>query len=179
MAGAVLTWFKSHLPTRESIAGNRWLRPFAHHLLKPDLWRFNRRSVPRAVALGLSVGVIIPLAHTGVAAILAVPTRANIVIAAGVTWLISNPATWIPLYATANRIGDALLGTQSGNSLKALKSAWALGWNQWFGVLQSEGKSLAIGILVLATALASLGYLISSLFWRLEVGRRWRARRGK
>ena len=40
------------------------LRPFAPHLRHPSLWRMTRRSVPRGVALGLFVAVIIPVMHT-------------------------------------------------------------------------------------------------------------------
>jgi uncharacterized protein len=177
MINRLTTWFKGHLPTRETIAANRWLKPFAHQLLRPDLWRFNRRSVPRAVAVGLSVGVLIPLAHTVVAAALAIPTRANIVIAAAVTWIVSNPATWYPLYGIANRIGDSLRGTHSGSAAQALKAAWNVSWEQWFSVLQNEGKSAALGILVMAPIIAAVGYVLSSFLWRLRIARKWRARK--
>ncbi len=177
MAGAVLTWFKSHLPTRESIAGNRWLRPFAHLFLRPDLWHLNRRSVPRAVALGLFVAPIVPVAHTVVAALFAVPARANVVIAATATWLI-NPLTMPPFYYAAYKIGAAILRIDGMSPLPVTHEAThrATEWLTW---LSAKSGPTALGTLVLATILASLGYLISSLFWRLEVGRRWRARRGK
>ena len=41
--------------TRDQIERNRFLKPFAHRLLRSELWRFTRRSVPRGVALGLFV----------------------------------------------------------------------------------------------------------------------------
>ena len=65
----------------------------------------NRRSVPRAVALGLFVAVIIPVMHTAIAAILAIPTRANVAIAAAFT-LVVNPLTIPPLYYAAYRVGS-------------------------------------------------------------------------
>ena len=64
-----------------------------------------RRSVPRGVALGLFVGVIIPFMHTLLAALLAIPVRANIAVAAALT-LIVNPLTIPPLYYAAYRIGS-------------------------------------------------------------------------
>jgi uncharacterized protein (DUF2062 family) len=53
-------WARRNLPTRESFERIRWLRPVAHRVLLPQLWRFHRRSVPRGVALGVLVGVIVP-----------------------------------------------------------------------------------------------------------------------
>ena len=85
-------WARSHLPTRETIQHNRFLRPFAKQLSQPNLWHFNHRSVPRGVALGLGVGVIIPVMHIVVAAVLAIPTRANVLLAAAFTLLV-NPLT--------------------------------------------------------------------------------------
>ena len=63
-----------------------------------------RRSVPRAVALGLFVGVIIPVMHTAIAALLAIPLRANVAITAAFT-LVVNPLTIPPIYYAAYRIG--------------------------------------------------------------------------
>ena len=51
-AGGVLGWIKGHVPTREAIERNRLLRPVAGRILRPSLWHFNRRSVPRAAAVG-------------------------------------------------------------------------------------------------------------------------------
>ena len=92
-----LDWLRRHIPTRENIHRHRVLRPFAPHLSQPALWRMTRRSVPRAVALGLFVGVIIPFMHTAIAALLAIPLRANVAITAAFT-LVVNPLTIPPIY---------------------------------------------------------------------------------
>src|SRR3982750_4769001 len=97
-------WLKRHIPTRDTIDQYRLLRPFAPHLRHPSLWRMNRRSVPRGVALGLFVAVIIPFMHTVIAAILAIPARANVAVAALFT-LVVNPLTIPILYVAAYRIG--------------------------------------------------------------------------
>ena len=49
-------WLRANMPTRESMESNRLLRPVAHRVMEPGLWRFNRRSVPRGVALGMVTG---------------------------------------------------------------------------------------------------------------------------
>src|SRR3569833_3049196 len=96
----MVNWVRHHIPTRESIEANRWLRPVAHRILMPALWRFTRRSVPRGVALGLFCGVECPFAHMGIAAVLALPFRANVPTAVGAT-LSNNPVTILPLLAGA------------------------------------------------------------------------------
>ncbi len=90
-------WATRHMPTRETFERSRWLRPIAHRVLRPELWRFHRRSVPRGVALGMVVGILVPVAQTLVAALLALPVRANVPVAA-VTTLLTNPLTTPPLW---------------------------------------------------------------------------------
>ena len=102
---APLHWLTRHIPTRETVHRYRLLRPFAPHLTHSSLWRMNRRSVPRGVALGLFVAVIIPVMHTAIAAVLAIPARANVAVAALFT-LVVNPLTIPPLYYAAYRIGS-------------------------------------------------------------------------
>jgi len=63
-----MKWLTRHIPRRETIHENRLLRPFARPLSNPALWRMTRRSVPRAVALGLGIGIVIPVMHTVIAA---------------------------------------------------------------------------------------------------------------
>ena len=73
------SWAQRNMPTREQMEGNRYIRPFAHRVLRSELWRFTRRSVPRGVALGLLVGIIVPFAQILFAALLtgATPVAAS------------------------------------------------------------------------------------------------------
>ncbi len=167
----VVAWFRGAMPTREGIERNRWLAPYAHRLLHTSLWRFNRRSVPRAVALGLFVAPIIPVAHTFVAALLALPTRANILVAIAMT-SVMNPLTMPPFYYAAFRIGSALLGSRQAAPATP-QPAHAVGWMNW--VLHVTGPT-ALGTFVLATLMASTGYLAAGFVWRFRIGRRWRRR---
>lgn len=172
MIARATSWFKGHLPTRESIAANRWTRPFAKYLLRPDLWRFNRRSVPRAVAVGLFIAPVVPIAHTFIAAMLAVPTRANIIIAAAITWLI-NPFTIPFFYYSAYNIGNSMLRIDTMSPVPEVThqaTVQATGWLTW---LFDKSGPVALGTLVLATALAIIGYLLSSLGWKFWIARKW------
>jgi uncharacterized protein len=174
---AMLERVKGWIPTRENIAANRWLAPYAGRLLHTSLWRFNRRSVPRAIALGLFLAPIVPIAHTLVAALLAVPTRANLVLAILATWVI-NPLT-IPLfYYEAYRVGVSLLRLDAVNPASAVVSHPARTAGTWLSKIIDVSGPAALGTVVLATLMASIGYVLAGQIWRWRVGRRW-AKRGR
>src|SRR5262249_25305477 len=104
-------WCARNLPTRESMEEVRWLRPIAHVVLRSDLWRFHRRSVPRGVALGLIVGIflMVPGLQMIGAVLISLPFRANIPLAVGMTFL-SNPLTTPFILLASLGIGNKLLG---------------------------------------------------------------------
>ncbi|MCB8835473.1 DUF2062 domain-containing protein, partial [Escherichia coli] len=77
----LVAWGRRNLPTRESMESNRLLRPVAHRVMEPGLWRFTRRSVPRGVALGVVAGFLFPVAQIAIAAVFALPFRANVPVA--------------------------------------------------------------------------------------------------
>jgi len=171
-----IAFLKRHIPTQDSLQRNRVMRPFARHLGNPALWRMHRRSVPRGVALGLFVGVIIPVMHTLIAALLAIPARANIAVAAVMTLLI-NPLTIPPLYYAAYRLGswelhyDAALVSPSAAERVSGELSRILFW-----VHQASGP-IAVGILTIAVVAAAFGYVASSVLWRWWLGSKWRERR--
>jgi uncharacterized protein (DUF2062 family) len=169
-------WLTRHIPTRETIQQHWLLRPFAPYLGHSSLWRLNRRSVPRGVALGLFVAVIIPVMHTAIAALLAIPTRANIAVAAVFT-LVVNPLTIPPLYYAAYRIGawelhhDATLVNPAAAERFSSELSRLLFW-----VHQASGP-IAVGVLTIAFGSALIGYAVSAVAWRFWSGGRWRQRR--
>lgn len=175
MTGAV-AWLRARIPTREQLEANRWIRPFAHRVLRSDLWRFNRRSVPRGIALGLFVGILIPFAHSAVAALTALFVRANVPVAIGATWF-SNPATWVIIFPLAYRIGKAVL--EIDQMVPVAPISETMQQTQTDHLLQrltGAGLDTAFGLFVIATVVAALGYLISSFGWRWWVARKRRQR---
>jgi len=168
-------WARSHLPTRETIQHNRFLRPFAKQLSQPNLWHFNHRSVPRGVALGLGVGVIIPVMHIVVAAVLAIPTRANVLLAAAFTLLV-NPLTMPPLYYAAYRVGLWELHHEQAIDPNAAAQASGELAHLLFWVHEASGP-IALGVLTLAVGIAAIGYVVSWVLWNGWVRSKWRARR--
>lgn len=171
-----LNWLRSHIPTQESLERNRLLRPFAPYLGQPALWRLSRRSVPRGVALGLFVGVIIPVMHTAIASLLAIPARANIAVTAMFT-LVVNPITIPPIYYAAYRLGSWELHHDAEiiNPATAERVSGELS-HILFWIHQASGP-IAVGVLTIAVVAAILGYAISAFLWRLRLGSRWRRRR--
>lgn len=169
-------WLKRHIPTRETVHRYRLLRPFASRLGHSSLWRMTRRSVPRGVALGLFVGVIIPFMHTVIAAIIAIPLRANVAIAAAFTLLI-NPLTIPPLYYAAYRIGSWELHHDGSIVNPAAAERFSSELSRLLFWIHQASGSIAVGILTIAAAAAVLGYAGSSLIWRFWSHSRWRQRR--
>lgn len=161
---------RKYMPTREQMAANRFLAPIAHRFLTPELWRFTRRSVPRGVALGLFAAFIIPFGQIFLAAFLALPSRANVPLAALVTF-VTNPFT-IPFWVVAaNKLGKFALqldASAAGIAASSMESgAWA-----WFVEFSQQAGATALGFALMAVVSASVGYLAAVWIWRVIVARR-------
>jgi uncharacterized protein (DUF2062 family) len=156
-------WVRRTMPTREAMARSRWVPARA---LESQLWRFNRRSVPRGVALGLLVGILLPVAQVVLAAILCLPGRANVPVAA-LTTFVTNPFTTPFIWAASYAVGASLLRVDASvaggpiDHLLAVTDGWAL--LEW---ITSEGRVLALGLVVVAVVAAAAGYLLTSFAWR-------------
>lgn len=172
-----VAWCRRNMPTRESMESNRLLRPVAHRVMEPGLWRFNRRSVPRGVALGMVAGFLFPVAQIAIAALFALPFRANVPVAA-LTTFITNPLTTPFLWFLAYRIGAWVLHSDAPAIVQPVAEAtdWlhrvtgALGW------LWDKGPAFALGLVILTSVSAGLGYALSAFGWRLWIARKWRHR---
>jgi uncharacterized protein (DUF2062 family) len=166
------------MPTREGMEQNRFIRPVAHRVLAPALWRFTRRSVPRGVALGMFTGILIPMGQIPASAVLALPLRANIP-AAALTTFLTNPVTTPILWAGAYWVGRKILRLDAAvpGSPIAHNVAANMGWLQW--LYAEAGPALIVGLLVLTVIGAILGYALSALGWRVWIARKWRSRHGK
>ena len=164
-------------PSREEVLNSRWLKPFGRRVRQSDLWRFTRRSVPRGVAAGLFVGIflMIPGLQLVGAALLSIPLRANVPIAAAMTFL-SNPATTPFFLLAAIWVGNRMGFHADLAAFEALYSSGAsLGrWAEW--LLSDAAPSMLTGLLVISAGTALVGYGVSIVVWRWLVGARWRKR---
>ncbi|MGZ3198918.1 MAG: DUF2062 domain-containing protein [Croceibacterium sp.] len=169
-------WIQRHVPTREQMEGNRFIKPFAHRILQSELWRFTRRSVPRGVALGLFVGTMIPLAHFVVATFLAVFVRANIPSALLATF-VGFPVIYVFLVALAYKIGEWLLHVDASTQIQPISETMqATQTDHLLERITGAGSETALGLFIIATVLASVGYLVTSFGWRWWFGRKRRLR---
>jgi uncharacterized protein (DUF2062 family) len=171
--GWLARWFRGNMPTREQLAESRWVRPLGKRVLASEYWRFTRRSVPRGVAVGLWFGIfaLVPGIQIVGSALLSLPFRANIPVAAAMTFL-TNPFTTPFLLAASYFVGGTLgLGGEKG--VPGRHSSVS----QWFAWLFSDAALATVsGLLVIASVAAALGYFASIWIWRWWQGRKWRRR---
>lgn len=164
------------MPTREQLGRSRWIRPFAHRVLRSELWRFTRRSVPRGVALGMLVGIIVPFAQILFASLLSLSVRANVPVAA-LTTFVTNPFTTPFIWLFAYKIGSWLLQVDAMTMVAPVNTAIehtelqdALQW------LTGATLVTAFGLVVVAIVAAAVSYLVASFGWRAWVARKRQTR---
>ena len=169
-------WTQRNLPTREQMERSRVIRPFAHRVLRSELWRFTRRSVPRGVALGILVGVIVPVAQILFAALMCLSVRANVPVAA-LTTFITNPVTTPLIWVFSYKVGAWLLQVDAMTVVAPVNAA--MEHSQFDDMIQwLTGATLvtAFGLVVVAVVAAAAGYLATSFGWRWWIGHKRRVR---
>lgn len=172
LVARLAAWAHRTMPSHEQMARSRWI---PRQVLERELWRFTRRSVPRGVALGLLVGILLPFAQILFAALLSLPTRSNVPVA-GLTTFVTNPLTTPFIWALSYKIGGAMLhvDNEAGGAVDKL-----FDWTDMWAVLQwltDEGKVLAFGLMIVAVVSASVAYLVSGFVWRIWVGHKRKVR---
>lgn len=169
--------YRRHAPTPEELRQSRLLKPLGQRIWASELWRLTRRSVPRGVAAGLFIGIflMVPGLQIVGAALLAAPLRANIPIAAAMTFL-SNPATTPFFLIAAINIGNRIGFHADLAAFEALRTNHAsIGrWLAW--LLSDAAPAMISGLVVIGLAFAFAGYWVSLVVWRLWIGAKWRSR---
>ena len=166
-----------HAPTKEELQRSPLLRPLGNRIWASELWRVTRRSVPAGVAIGLFVGIFLMIPGLQIigAALLSVPFRANIPIAAAMTFL-SNPATTPFILVASIFVGNKLGFHADVAAFYSLYERRA-GLSDWLAWLASDAApSLVSGLLVIACGAALIGYVIARIGWTWWQGRKWRRR---
>ena len=145
-----------------------------------DLWHLNRRSASRAVAVGLFCGLIPgPLQVLGSIAG-CVGLRANFPLAIMTTFY-TNRFTILQLYVLAYEYGRLFFPEIEAKTELAVPPF--MGLTDWIPMMwkwmTSLGKPLALGLLLLGTTLAAIGWTVVHFGWRWRTVRAWqnRARR--
>jgi uncharacterized protein (DUF2062 family) len=175
MTNRLITWAQARMPTRESMARNRFVAPLA---ARPELWRTTRRTVPRGVAVGLFIGIFLMVPGLQVigAALLCVPLRANIPIAAVSTFVAIPPTILFMILPGAAAIGNRFGYHADLSVVTAMveRGASAAEWLAW--VRSDAAPSLLIGLGLMASVAAVLGHVVAARVWRWRVMARRRNR---
>jgi uncharacterized protein (DUF2062 family) len=140
---------RESLPTPDTLARYRWLRPIAHRLGEHGLWHAKTESVARGVAIGLFWAFLLPVAQILIAAAHCVWWRANIPVAAAVT-LVTNPFTIGGWLWAAYHVGSIFVAPEV-----ALPVA-----EGWLGKLQALGWPTVVGMALFALIGSVGGYLL-------------------
>jgi uncharacterized protein len=182
-----MRFFKRYIPHPDELRASRWLRWAGPTLQHPRLWHFTRRGVALGVALGIFFGLLIPLAQIPVSAVVAVVLRANVPGAVAST-LVTNPATFGPIYYGAWRLGKALLNepvTLAEERAMAedpppAPTAAEQVQQSWFGTalarVKAVGKPLLLGLSIVATVSSVAAYFLTLWIWSFFTVRKRRRR---
>lgn len=173
----LVRWLANNMPNREQLAESRWVKPFGQRILHSEFWRFTRRSVPRGVGVGLFIGVffLIPGVQIIAAALFSVPARANIPIAAAMTFL-TNPFTTPFLIVASIPVGN-LFGFHADKAAITDLYYRSAPISEWLAWLASDAAPAMIsGLFIIALAMGGIGYLLAIFVWRWWTGRKWRRR---
>ncbi len=163
-------FLKRYLPNQTELEKSRYLRPL-NRLIHPDVWHLNRRSVAGGVWVGLFFACIPFPIQMFFAAFFAVLTRVNLPVAVVCTW-ISNPLTWYPIFYFTYRVGCSLIGIDGQCSLG--KPDWTILYTMPSNII----LPLMLGSFISGSILATIGYIIVRLCWRLYIMQIWEKRKG-
>jgi len=106
---------------------------------------------------------------------MAIPFRANIPIAAAMTFL-SNPAT-TPFFLIASLDVGTRLGFHADLATFETLVARRAGAGEWLSWLWSDAApALVSGLFIIGLGMALAGYIVSLVGWRWWIGRKWRQR---
>jgi uncharacterized protein len=164
-----LDWLRKYAPKKETVLNYRFIKPFASYLGHASLWHFNRRSVSRGVGIGLLFAFIVPVAQIFIAAIAAVPARANLAVTILMT-TITNPLTVGLMAPLAHRVGRWIIGSDAPLNLpkRPIGTSW-WDWitNQyyWEALADMLVGPWAIGMAVIGIVTGLLGYMLSNFMY--------------
>lgn len=163
-------WIKDHLPQFSKVRDHPSLQFLGEKLHNPNLWHINRKSVPKAVSIGLFMAMV-PMPFQMVpAAILAFWWGANLVISCALVWL-TNPITMPPVYYFTYKLGTIILDMP----FKPIPFEASIGW-LWHH-FHTIALPLYVGSILCGIVLAIVGNLVIRLLWRLAILRAYHKRK--
>lgn len=149
-----------------------YLKPFDALFAHPTFFSVSRRSIAGAIWIGLFIGFLPIPGQTVLGILAALLLRVNVPIAAVTTW-VTNPVTMGPIFFSTYSLGRMILGIPP----QAFRIE--LSWDWVTTNFVAIGKPLLLGSFISATIVASTGYVLVSVLWRLMVAARFRRRHGQ
>tara|TARA_B110000305_G_scaffold37859_1_gene38315 strand:- start:2125 stop:2610 length:486 start_codon:yes stop_codon:yes gene_type:complete len=98
---------KKYSPKRENI-NLGWLNKY---LTDPELWKWNKKTIAKAFAIGLFCAFLPLPVHMLLAGVLAVTFSANILLSLLVVW-VNNPITILPIIYFTYKLGATIIGIE-------------------------------------------------------------------
>ena len=160
-----LNWkerWRAAVPSRATLSAHPWLKPIAHHVLDPKLWRMHHESVARGAAIGIFWAFVLPVAQILVAVAHSVWWRGNIPVAVVAT-LLTNPLTigfWLWL---AYQAGSLVLDAPPPLPLEQVAQSGGI-----LGYIGAIGAPALLGMGMFAVGGAVLAYALVKIIWRLQ-----------
>jgi len=163
-------YLKKVLPTLATVRERWFLRPLGALLHDPALMALHRKSVVRALAIGVFWGMLPLPGQTVLAGLTAILIRCNLPVAMLCVW-ITNPVTLGPIFYGEYLFGAWLLDLPPRHFEVELSFAWLTD-----GMLR-VWRPLLLGAGISAVVATALSYAGMNGFWQWWVMRRWRTRR--
>ena len=154
--------WRNAVPTRSALAAHPWLKPIAHHVLDPKLWRMHHESVARGAGIGVFWAFLLPAGQILVAVANSVWWRGNIPVAAGMT-LITNPFTigfWLWL---AYKAGSLVLDAPPPLPFSQIGQSGGIA-----DYLSAIGAPAILGMGMFAVGGSLAAYALVKIVWRLQ-----------
>lgn len=162
------------LPNQEVLKNHLGNSSYANSILQSDCFHINRRSISKAVAIGLFFAFIpLPL-QMALAATTAIFFRANFIVAIMMTW-ITNPITFVPFNYLIFSVGHYVTRNE-----EVFHSVPAFDFDNFFSLslfshytawLKQAGISFIVGIPIVATMFSVIGYIVIEIVWRVYLYR--------
>jgi hypothetical protein len=133
----------------------RWKRRLRYLYLKFIRLRGHPKELARGLAAGVFAGMF-PLfgLQTLIGVAIALRIKGNPLMAAGGTW-ISNPLTYLPIFAFNYKVGCWIMGRGDGNPFTDLESL-----QSWLDTGTEVGIALLLGSFVMGLIFAPLSYFV-------------------
>jgi uncharacterized protein len=156
---------KRYSPKREDVHLG-WLNK---HLHDPYLWKWNKRTISRAFAIGLFCAFMPIPFHTILAAVLAILFSSNILLSIALVW-VNNPITMVPIYYFTYKLGSYIIGME-------LDPNFIFTMEYILANLTTTTIALCLGGFIVGLIASILGYITILLIYKYRAFKRikrWR-----